>query len=80
MENARDFVEGCVLSSLVSCCKDFPEECKGCPDYVEEIDARFDVALTGWFGLYSNPAYAVRKCTRFNRKSYGRIESIRGEQ
>jgi len=63
------------MSKLVSCFKDFPDECKGCPDYVEEIrDASFDVALTGWFGFYSGPAYVVKRCTRFNRKSYGRIQ------
>ena len=63
------------MSKLVSCSKDFPDECKECPDYIEEreIDASLDVALTGWFGFYSGPAYAVKRCTRFKRECYDRI-------
>ncbi|MGA2462701.1 MAG: hypothetical protein ABSF82_14890 [Candidatus Bathyarchaeia archaeon] len=68
------------MSKLVSCCKDFPDECKGCPDYIEEINTTLDVALTGWFGFYSGPTYAVKRCTRFNRKAYGRIQEIKREQ
>ena len=41
------------MSQLVSCSRDFPDDCKGCSDYVEEIDTTLDVALTGWFGFYS---------------------------
>jgi hypothetical protein len=81
MENAQDFVEGWIMSKLVktSCSKDFPDECKGCPDYVES-NTTLDTALAGWFGFYSGPAYVVKRCTRFNRKSYGRIQEIRQEQ
>ena len=61
-----------------SCSKDFPDECKGCPDYVEEIDnPTLGTALTGWFGFYSGPTYVVKRCTRFNRKSYDRIQGIK---
>ena len=59
------------MSELVSCSKDFPDECKGCPDYVEETDTTLNVALTGWFGFYSGPSYTIKKCKRFNWKSYG---------
>lgn len=68
------------MSKLVSCSKDFPNECKGCPDYVEEVDTILDTALTGWFGFYSGPVYVVKRCTRFKRKTYGRIQEIRREQ
>lgn len=68
------------MSKLVSCSKDFPDECKGCPDYVESFsDTTVDTALTGWFGFYSGPAYVVKRCTRFNRKSYVTIQEIRRE-
>jgi len=74
MENAQDFVVDPVMSKHVSCSKDFPDECEGCPDYVESFaNTTVDTALTGWFGLYSGPGYLVKKCTRFNRKSYVRI-------
>jgi len=58
------------MSEVASCCRVFPDECKGCPDYVEEVNTTLDVALAGCFGFYSGPAYAVKRCTRFNREAY----------
>ena len=62
------------MSRPTSCFRDFPDECKGCPEYVEETagNDRLAVALTGWFGFYSSPSYTVKRCTRFNWKSYER--------
>ena len=68
------------MSQLVSCSRDFPDDCKGCSDYVEEIDTTLDVALTGWFGFYFGPTYAVMRCKRFNRRSYVRLQEIRRKQ
>ena len=49
------------MSKLVSCSKDFPDECKGCPDYVESYaNTTLDTALASWFAFYSGPAYVVR--------------------
>ena len=60
------------MSRPMSCSRDFPDECKGCPEYVEEINDAVDVALTGWFGFYPGPSYAIKRCKRFNWKSYER--------
>jgi len=69
------------MSKLVSCSKDFPDECKGCPDYFESYaNTTLDSALASWFGFYSGPPYVVKRCTRFNRKSYVRTQEIRREQ
>jgi len=58
------------MSEVTSCSKVFPDECKECADYVEEVNTILDVALAGRLGFYSGPAYAVKRCTRFNRESY----------
>jgi hypothetical protein len=58
------------MSEIASCSRAFPDECRECPDYVEEIDTTLDVALAGCLGFYSGPAYAVKRCTRFKRESY----------
>ena len=71
--NGGDFGEDWVMSEVASCSKAFPDECKECPDYVEEIDTTLEVALAGCFGFYSGPAYAVKRCTRFKRESYTTI-------
>ena len=47
------------MSEVTSCCRVFPDECKGCPDYVEEVNTTLDVALAGCFGFYTGPAYAI---------------------
>ena len=61
------------MSKLASCSKDFPDECAGCSDYVEEIQNGIGSALAGWFGFYFGPTYVVKRCTRFNRKSYVKL-------
>jgi hypothetical protein len=61
------------MSKLISCSRDFPDECKGCPDYVEEIEGVGELhALTALFGFQSGPSYVIKKCKRFNWKSYDR--------
>lgn len=59
------------LNKAISCAKDFPDGCKDCPDY-EEVYSALDAGLTGCFGLYSGPTYTLKKCRRFNWKSYGK--------
>jgi hypothetical protein len=69
------------MSKLVSCSKDFPDGCKDCPDYVESYtNTTLDSALTGWFGFYFGPGYVVKRCTRFKRKIYVRIQETRREE
>ena len=62
---------GSVLSRPICCSKDFPDECKECSEY-EEVYPTLDVALTGCFGLYAAASYTVKRCRRFNWKSYER--------
>lgn len=59
--------------SVTSRSKIFPDECKGCADYVEEVNSTLDVALAGCSGFCSGSAYAVKRCTRFHRESYAKI-------
>ena len=74
MEMGQVSVGGRVLSRVKSCSRDFPDECKGCPEYVEETHGkeRLAAALTGWFGFYSGSSYTIKRCTRFNWKTYER--------
>jgi hypothetical protein len=73
MEYASSDVEGLVLSRVTSCSRSFPDECQGCPEYDEKYPT-LDVALTGYFGLYFGPFYIVKRCKRFNRKSYEEVK------
>jgi len=66
----KPFEKGSVMKDITLCSKVFPQECKGCADYVEEVNTTLDVALVGCFGFYSGPAYAVKRCIRFTRESY----------
>ena len=61
------------MSEFQSCSRVFPDECKECADYVEEVNTTLDVALAGCYEFYSGPAYAVKRCTRFHRESYSTI-------
>jgi hypothetical protein len=65
------------MSRPTSCSRDFSQECKGCAEYVEENNRLngLDAALTGWFGFYSGSSYTIKRCKRFNWKSYDRIPS-----
>ena len=59
---------GSGVNRLVDCSKDFPYECEGCPEYVEDFDARleFYAALAGCFGFYGRAPNRFRRCKRFN--------------
>ena len=65
------------MSRLVSCSRDFPNECRGCPEYVEEPEGLrgLEEAVMGGFGFFSGPSYTVKRCKRFNWKAYDRISS-----
>jgi hypothetical protein len=70
-----DYVPGdevdCVVSERASCSMDFPQGCRDCPDY-EEVYPTLDTLFTGCFGLCFGPSYIIKKCRRFNWKSYDR--------
>ena len=68
IENVQAVVVGSVLSRFVPCSRQFPDECKGCLEPVEETDEhnRLYTALTRLFGFYFGPSYIVKRCTRFN--------------
>lgn len=59
----------------VGCWRDFPCECEGCPEYVEDLDLRLELyaALAGCFGIFSRAPNRFRRCRRFNWSS--RVES-----
>lgn len=65
------------MSRLTSCSKNFPQECSGCPEYVEENDGANGLvaALTRWCGFYNGPYYTIKRCIRFNWVSCDKIES-----
>jgi hypothetical protein len=75
MEYVRSIAVDSVLSRYESCSWDFPDGCKGCLEYVEETGEhnRLYTALIGLFGHYSAPSYVVKRCTRFDWKSYETI-------
>lgn len=69
MDHVLSRVEGRFVSEMTSCSKSFPSECQGCPEYNEWYPT-LDIALTGYFGLYFGPFYIVKRCNRFNWKTY----------
>ena len=59
-----------VEKRTVTCSNDFPYECQGCPEYLEEIDVTAELCgtLAGCFGLYAPRSYHVKRCKRFDWK------------
>jgi len=66
-------VEDSLVSRRVECSRDFPCDCEGCPEYVEEFDLRLELyaELAGCFGtgLISRAPNRFRRCKRFKWSS-----------